>query len=151
MKVFSATCVFLFFASAEGFSTPFGYPRAQSLVLSATAEASATSAVDRSVVRKAIMRMDKANFSETLSMVEPFLLNEAGITFYEKSMIRIKRSAKILGVDMPANFAKEAKATAKRRAKQDAFVQAKIDEAKAAAEAAAEAAAAEDVPEEVAA
>lgn len=89
------------------------------------------------------MRLDDKNFADTLSMVEPFLLQEAGITFYEKSIVRINRSAKRLGMDVPANFAKEAKATAKRRAKQDAFVQTKIEEAKAAAEALAA-----EVPEE---
>jgi uncharacterized membrane protein YqiK len=106
--------------------------------------ATAPSDVDRTVVRKAIMRLNKDNFSSTLSMVEPFLVNEAGITFYEKAVRNINRNAKTIGVEVPAGFAKDAKATSKRRAKQDAFVQAKIAaaaEAVAAAEAAAAAAA----------
>lgn len=160
MKVVSATLLLL--ASAEAFNNmAFGVPRAQYVApLSAAAE-TATSEVQRSAVRKAIMRINKDNFSETLAMVEPFLVKESGITFYDKSMNRIKKSAKALGVEVPANFAKEAKATEKRRSKQDAFIQAKIEEARAAEEAAQEAARAaeaaaqaevtEEVPEPVAA
>jgi uncharacterized membrane protein YqiK len=40
-------------------------------------------------------------------------------------MKRISVKAKALGVDVPADFAKAAKATEKRRAKQDEFIQAK--------------------------
>lgn len=97
----------------------------------------APATVDQAAIRKAIAKIDKDNFSDTLSMVEPFLKNEAGITFYEKSIRRINRSAKEIGVEVPTDFAKEAKATAKRRAKQDAFIQAKVAAAAEAAEAAA--------------
>ena len=153
MKVFSTALVFL--ASVEAFNNKaFGSPRVQNTVLLSSATATDTSVVDRSAVRKAIHRLDKDNFSETLAMVEPFLLNEAGISFYTKSVHRINRSAKMVGVEVPADFAKEAKATAKRRGKQEAFIQAKIEETKAAEEArAAEeaaAAAAADAVEEAA-
>lgn len=134
MKVLSAS-ILLFFSSAGAFSSPaFVSPRVQCLLPLAAAKGDASNDLDMSVVRKAIMRLDKDNFHETLSMVEPFLLNESGITFYTKSIRRINRSAKALGMEVPADFAKEAKATAKKREKQNAFVQAKIEEAKAAAE-----------------
>ena len=120
-----------------------------SLIGSAAAFSATAPPVDRTVVRKAIMRMNKDNFSSTLSMIEPFLVTEAGFNFYEKSLSNISRNAKMIGVEVPAGFAKDAKATAKRRAKQDAFVQAKIAAAVAAAEA--EAAAAAEAAEAAAA
>lgn len=69
--------------------------------------------------------MTKDNFSSTLTEIEPFLLNEAGATIYKKSMKRIQRQAKVFGIELPADFAKEAKATEKRRSKQNEFIQAK--------------------------
>jgi hypothetical protein len=98
--------------------------------------------VDRAVIRKSISKLDKDNFSSTLAMIEPFLLDEAGATTYAKSMRRIGRAATALGVEVPSGFAKAAKATAKRREKQDAFIQIKVEEAAAAVEEAAAAAAA---------
>ena len=95
-------------------------------------------------VRESIRKLTKDNMSSVLSDIEPYLLNEAGTTFYSKSMNRISAKAKAFGADVPSGYAKAAKATAKRREKQDAFVKAKIAEAEeAAAAAAAEAAAAE--------
>ena len=79
-------------------------------------------------VRKSISDMTAENFSSTLSTIEPFLLNDAGSTIYAKSMKRINVRAKFLGVEVPANYAKDAKATAKRREKQNAFIQVKEEE-----------------------
>ena len=50
-------------------------------------------------------------------------------------MRRIASRAKALGVEVPEGYAKEAKATAKKRAKQDEFIQAKMAEAASPAEA----------------
>ncbi len=76
-------------------------------------------------VKKTISSLNKDNFSASLAEVEPFLLNEAGITIYKKSIRRISTAAKALGVEVPAEFAKASKATQKRREKQDAFIQQK--------------------------
>merc|ERR1712165_299963 len=75
--------------------------------------------------------------------VEPFLLNGAGRTIYQKSMKRITVKAKSIGEELPADFAKAAKTTEKRRMKQDEFIKAKEAERIAAEEEAAAAAAAE--------
>lgn len=95
-------------------------------------------------VRKAIASLTKENFSATLAEIEPFLTQEAGATVYGKSMRRIAGKAKGLGVEVPAEFAREAKCTAKRRAKQSAYCDAKTEEAAAAAAEAAAADAAEE-------
>ena len=79
--------------------------------------------------RKSIGALTKDNFDATLKEVEPFLLNDAGTTFYAKSMKRIAVQAAALGAEVPADFAKDAKATKKRRERQNAYVQAKIAEA----------------------
>lgn len=96
-------------------------------------------------VRKSLSSLTKDNFSNTLSEVESFLTDEAGSTLHVKSMRRIAVKAKALGVAVPINYAKEAKSTAKKRAKQDAYCSAKTEaaaaavaEAKAAQEAAIE-------------
>jgi hypothetical protein len=107
------------------------------------------------VVKKTIGNLNKENFASSIAEVEPFLL-ETGASTYTKSMKRIKGAAATFGIEMDANYAKAAKATSKRRGKQDAFIQQKETERKeaeaAAAEAAAEAAAApaEEVAEPVA-
>merc|ERR1719148_145198 len=93
-------------------------------------------------VRTSIANLTKENFASTLADIEPFLLTKAGVSFYAKSLKRINRAAKVLGATVPANYGKDAKATAKRRGKQDAFVKAKIEEVAAAAVEAAEAKAA---------
>ena len=96
-------------------------------------------------VKKQIDGLTKDNFSSTLTEIEPFLLNDAGISIYKKSVRRIRTKAKSFGVDVPADYAKAAKATEKRRTKQDEFIQAKEAErleAEAAAKEEAEAAAA---------
>merc|ERR1712232_673524 len=64
-------------------------------------------------VRKAISSLTKDNFEESLSKVEGFLTNEAGATFYAKSMKRIGVKAKAAGVEVPAGYALEAVATTK--------------------------------------
>jgi hypothetical protein len=96
-------------------------------------------------VRQTIGSLDKDNFSASLAEVEPFLLNEAGATIYKKSIRRITTAAKTIGAEVPADYAKAAKATQKRREKQDAFIQQKIAEA---AEASASAEEEEAVPVE---
>merc|ERR1719296_284783 len=93
-------------------------------------------------VRKAIASLTKENFSATLAEIEPFLTQEAGAAIYGKSMRRIATQARGLGVEVPAEYAREAKCTEKRRAKQSAYCDAKTEEAAAAAAAEAEAAAA---------
>merc|ERR1712032_629641 len=81
--------------------------------------------------------MGKDNFSSTLDEIEPFLTKDAGRTIYTKSMRRIAVKARTLGLEVPADFAKEAKCTQKRREKHDAYCQVKAEEqAAAAAEAA---------------
>lgn len=102
-------------------------------------------------VRKSISGLTKDNFSETLASVEPFLLNDAGATTYAKSMRRIAVKAKATGATVPDGFAKAAKATEKKREKQDAFIKGKEEERVAAEEAAAEAAAEAPPAEEEAA
>ena len=76
-------------------------------------------------MKRQIDGLTKDNFSSTLGEIEPFLLNDAGMTIYKKSLKRIATKAKLLGVEVPADFAKAAKATEKRRTKQDEFIQAK--------------------------
>lgn len=98
-------------------------------------------------VKKAIKSLTADNFSSTLSEIEPFLTKEAGVTIYSKSMRRIAAKAKGLGVEVPEGYAKDAKCTEKRRAKQDAYCQVKAEEAAAAAEEAAAAAAEEAAAE----
>ena len=95
-------------------------------------------------VRKSISNLDASNFGATLSEIEPFLLNEAGATVYAKSMRRIAVKANALGVEMPADYAKLAKATEKKRAKQDAFIAQKEEERLAAEAEAADAEPAEE-------
>mmetsp|Transcript_30211 Transcript_30211/g.42809 ORF Transcript_30211/g.42809 Transcript_30211/m.42809 type:complete len:193 (+) Transcript_30211:145-723(+) len=103
-------------------------------------------------IRKMIDNLTQENFSATLSTLEPYFLNEAGRTFYNKCLNRISVKAKFLGADMPADFAKEASCTAARRAKQDAFCKERaVEAAEAAAAAAEEAAAAEAAAAEEAA
>ena len=85
-------------------------------------------------VRKMVDNLTAQNFKDALQKLEPFFLHEAGTTFYAKSIRRIERNAKILGVEMPEKYAFEASCTTKRRAKQNEFIQAK--EAAAAAKAA---------------
>ena len=93
-----------------------------------------TSGLTMKAVRKSIDNLTKENFEESLSMLEPFLVNEAGVSIYSKSMRRIARQAKVLGTEVPASFALDAKATAARRAKQDAFIKEKEEERMAAEE-----------------
>ncbi|KAG7356559.1 hypothetical protein IV203_001245 [Nitzschia inconspicua] len=95
-----------------------------------------TEAFSPTKIRKQISGLTKDNFDATLKELEPFLTKEAGATMYSKSMRRIAVKAKAFGTTLPTDFAKEAKATEKRREKQKAFIQAKEEEAAAAAAAA---------------
>jgi hypothetical protein len=110
----------------------------------------ALSSVKSQVARKEIRRVTKDNFSATLDKVEPFLTEAAGSTFYSKAMRRLTVKAQAFGATIPDGYAKEAKATAKRREKQTAFIQAKVEAAAAAAAEAAEKAAAEAAEKEAA-
>ena len=102
--------------------------------------ASPSSGLTMKAVRKTIDNLTKENFESSLATLEPFLKNEAGATIYAKSMRRLARQAKVLGVELPASYAVDAKATSKKRAKQDAFIQTKEEERLAAEAEAAEAA-----------
>jgi hypothetical protein len=149
MKATVATTLFLLFATAEAFTgTPFAVNRPQTTLSMAEASTEAGKKIVRADVRKAVAKITSDNFSSTLAEIEPFLLKEAGISFHTKVLRKIGNQAKSVGATMPENYAKEAKATAKRREKQDAFVKGKIEEAAEAAAAAAEApeAPAEDEP-----
>ena len=77
-------------------------------------------------VRKSISELTKDNFDSTLEEIEDFLTNEAGSAIYKKSMKRIAVKASALGVSVPADYAKDAKCTKKRREKQDAYCKAKV-------------------------
>eukprot|EP00587_Corethron_hystrix_P012817 CAMPEP_0113310188 /NCGR_PEP_ID=MMETSP0010_2-20120614/7935_1 /TAXON_ID=216773 ORGANISM="Corethron hystrix, Strain 308" /NCGR_SAMPLE_ID=MMETSP0010_2 /ASSEMBLY_ACC=CAM_ASM_000155 /LENGTH=158 /DNA_ID=CAMNT_0000165597 /DNA_START=312 /DNA_END=788 /DNA_ORIENTATION=- /assembly_acc=CAM_ASM_000155 len=88
-------------------------------------------------VRAAIKGLTAENFSATLAKIEPFLVEEAGISIYSKSMRRIAVRAQLHKVEVPEGYAAGAKAIAKRVAKQNAFIQGKEEE-RLAAEAAAE-------------
>jgi hypothetical protein len=87
-------------------------------------------------VKKSVKRINQGNFNDTLDKLQPFLVNEAGQTFYNKVMRRLAFRSKELGMELPTNYAKEAKWNQARRAKQDEFIQAKEEE-RLAAEAAA--------------
>ncbi|GKY96415.1 hypothetical protein MPSEU_000601000 [Mayamaea pseudoterrestris] len=127
-------------SGVAAFAPTFGVP-------SSRTRSALSAASTMKEVRKSIGKLSKDNMSSTLSEIEPFLLNNAGPSFYSKSMGRITAKAKALGAEVPAGYAKAAKATEKRREKQDAFVKAKIAEAdEAAAAAAAEAAEAAAAP-----
>ena len=118
-----------------------------------TTTATTSSGISMGQVRKTIATSmeDTDSFSASLATLEPFLVKEAGATSYQKSMKRIARKAKQIGVSVPVGYAKEAAATNQRRAKQNAFIATKEEEKAAAkAAAAAEAAAAEPIEDELA-
>eukprot|EP00529_Nitzschia_sp_RCC80_P037425 CAMPEP_0113508704 /NCGR_PEP_ID=MMETSP0014_2-20120614/37167_1 /TAXON_ID=2857 /ORGANISM="Nitzschia sp." /LENGTH=153 /DNA_ID=CAMNT_0000404451 /DNA_START=1392 /DNA_END=1853 /DNA_ORIENTATION=+ /assembly_acc=CAM_ASM_000159 len=114
-------------AGVEGFAPPPVSRTATNLAMSAAA--STKNEIDRKYIRKTIEQLTAENFDAKLQEIEPFLKNEAGVTFLAKCQRRISRTAKVLGKSVPADYLKEAKATAKRREKQAAFIQSKIDEA----------------------
>lgn len=113
---------FLAFTGANAFAPAFA-PR-QSTALSAS----------MAEVRKTIDGLSSDNFTSALSEIEGFLKEEAGATFYAKSMRRIATKAKAVGATVPEGYALDAKATAKRREKQDAFIKMKQEEAASASE-----------------
>merc|ERR1740139_59344 len=148
MNTIRLTAALLLFGSSHAFTITqpsFGFRVDQSKTF--MSEAATTETITETIakkpsistVRKTIDGLTKDNFSSTLKDIEPFLLEEAGISFYTKSLKRIARRGKVLGVSVPENYGKEAKATAKRREKQDKFVKAKIEEIKVAEAAAKEA------------
>ena len=114
-------------AGVEGFAPSPASRTATNLAMSAAA--GTKNEIDRKYIRKTIEQLTAENFDAKLQEIEPFLKNEAGATFLAKCQRRIARTAKVLGKSVPADYLKEAKATAKRREKQAAFIQAKIDEA----------------------
>merc|ERR1712238_9531 len=110
--------------SVDAFTTPLmGRCASSSMTTALASEAEAATAtaetttptIDRALIRKEIAGVTKDNFDATLQKVEPFLLTEAGATFYTKCMTRLQSNAKELGVAVPPNFAKEAKATEKKK------------------------------------
>jgi hypothetical protein len=124
-------------------TTPFGLNRANSPLFmadEAAAPSPALSGLKMKDVRSITKRLTTENFSADLAKIEPFLMNEVGATFYGKAMSRIASQASALGVALPAGYAKEATATAKRREKQNGFIQIKIEKVAEAAAAAAVAA-----------
>jgi hypothetical protein len=145
MKFIGAITLAASLASTSAFTTSNTVGR-PSFSLAAT-EAATEKKVGITSIREQLHGMTKDNFDSVLKEVEPFLLNEAGVTFYAKSMRRIAGQAKEFGATVPADYAKDAKCTKKRRERQDAFVQVKITEA---ADAAAEAAEAEAAATEAA-
>jgi hypothetical protein len=131
--------------SAQAFTTvtPFGVTEKSQALSMAKKGKEGTPGSQISQTRKSIGSLTKENFSATLATVEPFLLNDVGATFYTKSMKRITVKAKALGAEVPVGYAKESKATLKKREKQDAFIKVKEEEKVAAAEEAKAAAEAE--------
>ena len=126
-------------AGIQGFApSSFGIARVSSLGMAVESMAD---------IRKSIKDMTKDNFSDSLKDLEPALV-ESGSSIYRKSMKRIARRAKELGETLSDDFAKEAKATLKKRTKQDEFIKVKEEERIAAEEEAAAAAEAEAPAEE---
>jgi pyruvate/2-oxoglutarate dehydrogenase complex dihydrolipoamide acyltransferase (E2) component len=157
MRIAQATLFLAFAGSTLAFTSPFCVNKAfrpifmseDALEEAAPTLSTPASGLTHKDVRKAIDGLTKENFSKSLSLIEPFLLNEAGATIYAKSLRRIADRAKSFEIAVPAGYAKEAKATQKRREKQDAFI--KVKEENAAAAKAAEAAAAAEAAEAAAA
>jgi hypothetical protein len=150
MRISQATLLLAVVGSAQAFTTvsPFGVTtKDTSLNMARKPDGPGA---PMTIARKAIGTMTKENFSETLTKVEPFLVNDAGATFYSKSIKRIAVKAKALGTEVPKGYAAGSKATLKKREKQDAFIATK-EEAKAAAEEEAKAAAEEAKAEAAAA
>jgi hypothetical protein len=109
---------------------------------------SALNAMSSKQVRSTLNELTADNFSASLATLEPFLLNDAGSTQYTKTLKRIQARAKGVGAAVPSGYAKEAKATTKKRAQQVEYIAAAAEkEAEKAAEAVA-AAAAETVADE---
>lgn len=94
------------------------------------AQGSSTSSSGLSIkdARKLIRKLNADNFRSSLEALEPYLVNDAGTTMYAKSLRRISSTAKEFNLNIPEKYARDAKATAKRREKQDAFIQAKEEE-----------------------
>jgi len=124
-------------------------PEAESAVEAPVAPPAALSGLRMKNVRKAIDDLSADNFESTLASLESYLTNEARSQMYSKSIHRIQVRASALGLTVPEGYAKEAKATLKRREKQNAFIQQK-EEGRMAAEAAAAEAAAAPAEEEAA-
>jgi len=78
-----------------------------------------------SYVRKSIHNLTVENFSKTLTEIEPFLQKNAGQSFYTKSLRRISRNAKFLGVTVPEGYAKNSNALKKKFIKQGLFIEKK--------------------------
>ena len=137
MRVLQAALLLAVVGSTQAFATaPFGVKKALAtpVFMSEDASNASSSGMGMKEVRKAIDQLSKDNFSESLTKIEPFLLNDAGASIYAKSMRRIATRAKALGVSIPEGYALEAKATQKKREKQDAFIKAKEEESASAEE-----------------
>lgn len=138
-------------AALVGESNAFVSPslhQARSATLSAATATVEKDVISHKDVKQTIKKLTKDNVQESLDKMEPFLTQQAGMTFYQKSMHRLQQQCQKLGVDMPTDYAKEAKCTEKRREKQNAFIATKEEERLAAETEAAEAAAAASAAQE---
>jgi len=124
-------------AQAEAAVEEVGEVQQESPAPSAAPAASTSSGLTMNDVRTTIRNLTAENFASSLDKIEPFLLHEAGSSIYSKSIKRIAVKANLLGVQVPADYALDAKATSKRREKQNEFVKTKEEDARAVAEAAA--------------
>jgi hypothetical protein len=133
MRISQASLLLALVGSAQAFTTvaPFGVTTKGQPLFMAKKPDGPGSLMKQA--RKSIGGMTKDNFSDTLTKVEPFLVNNAGATFYAKSIKRIAVKAKAVGAEVPAGYAAASKATLKKREKQDAFIQTK-EEGRVAAE-----------------
>jgi len=129
VRFLATVCALTLAANASAFAPASGFAR------SSTELSAAATTVQE--VKKTINNMNKENFSASIAEIEPFLLNDAGITVYTKAMKKVKGAAKALGIELSADYAKASKSTETRRGKQDAFIQKKEAERVEAEEAAA--------------
>jgi hypothetical protein len=61
-------------------------------------------------------------FDEMVKTIEPFLMNEAGVTMRKKTLTKLSAHAKIFGKTLPVDYTLDAAAATKKRAKQAAFI-----------------------------
>jgi hypothetical protein len=130
-------------ATTRGVCTPTLSMADAEVSVPATETTRSTSGLTMSQVRTMIDNLTRDNMDASLATMRDFLVHDAGATMYAKSLRRIARKAKALGATVPEGYAQEAKATQKKRDKQNAFIQTKqqaaADEAAAAADEAADA------------
>ena len=97
MRSFGAIILAAAFAcSTDAFTTQNTLGRPSLMTLGATETATETD-ISMASIRKDIAQLTADNFDATLKKVEPFLLNDAGVTFHAKCVKRIKVQAGALG------------------------------------------------------